>query len=78
MQTWQSRPATFCAWPCQPWRQTEGLLRSLVTLLGLDVGVPDRTTFSRCSPGLVLAASLAHAQASGPVHVVIDATGLKV
>ena len=62
----------------QPWRQTEGLLRSLVTLLGLDVGVPDHTTFSRRSPGLVLAASLAHAQASGPVHVVIDATGLKV
>ena len=24
----------------QPWRQTEGLLRSLVALLGLDVGVP--------------------------------------
>ncbi len=62
----------------QPWRQTEGLLRSLVTLLGLDVGVPDHTTFSRRSPGLVLAASLAQAQPSGPVHVVIDATGLKV
>ena len=60
----------------QPWRQTEGLLRSLVTLLGLGVGVPDHTTFSRRSPGLALAASLA--QASGPVHVVIDATGLKV
>jgi len=62
----------------QPWRQTEGLLRSLVTLLGLDVGVPDHTTFSRRSPGLVLAASLAQAQPSGPVHVVTDATGLKV
>jgi hypothetical protein len=40
--------------------------------------VPDHTTFSRRSPGLVLAAALARAQASGPVHVVIDATGLKV
>ncbi len=52
----------------QAWRQTEGLLRSLVTLLGLDAGVPDHTTVSRRSPGLVLAASLAQAQASGPVH----------
>src|SRR4028118_1858060 len=25
----------------RPWRQTEGLLRSLATLLGLDIGVPD-------------------------------------
>src|SRR4051795_12405587 len=29
-------------------------------------------------PGLALATALARAQASGPVHVVIDATGLKV
>src|SRR5215210_3065977 len=62
----------------RPWRQTEGLLRSLATLLGLGIGVPDHTTFSRRSPGLTLASSLAQAQRSGPVHVVIDATGLKV
>jgi transposase len=62
----------------RPWRQTEGLLRSLVGLLGWEVGVPDHTTFARRSPGLVLATALARAQASGPVHVVIDATGLKV
>ena len=62
----------------RPWRQTEGLLRSLATLLGLDLGVPYHTTFSRRSPGLSLASSLAEAQRSGPVHVVIDATGLKV
>ena len=62
----------------RPWRQTEGLLRSLVTLLGVGIGVPDHTTFSRRSPGLALAGSLAQAQARGPVHVVIDATGLKV
>ena len=66
----------------RPWRQTEGLLRSLTTLLGLDVGIPDHTTFSRRSPGLALASALAsalaQAQRTGPVHVVIDATGLKV
>src|SRR5689334_80751 len=63
----------------RPWRQTEGLLRSLATLLGMDIGVPDHTTLSRRSPGLTLARSLAQARAGGgPVHVVIDATGLKV
>jgi len=62
----------------RPWRQTEGLLRSITMQLGLNVSVPDHTTFSRRSPGLVLAKTLAQAQASGPVHVVIDATGLKV
>src|ERR687893_71806 len=61
-----------------PWRQTEGLLRSLAALLDLSIGIPDHTTFSRRSPGLPLASSLAEAQRSGPVHVVIDATGLKV
>jgi len=54
------------------------LLRSITGLLGVDVGVPDHTTFSRRSPGLALAAALAHAQTGGPMHVVIDATGLKV
>ena len=63
----------------RPWRQTEGLLRSVTVLLGLEVGVPDHSTFARRSPGLTLATALARAQASGgPVDVVIDATGLKV
>jgi hypothetical protein len=62
----------------RPWRQTKGLLRSLTTLLGLDIGIPDHTTFSRRSPGLALASALAQAQRTGSVHVVIDATGLKV
>jgi hypothetical protein len=30
----------------RPWRQTEGLLGSLMGLLGLDLPVPDHTTFS--------------------------------
>ncbi len=62
----------------RPWRQTEGLPRSLAALLGLDIGIPDHTTFSRRSPGLSLAKALAQAQRSGPVHVAIDSTGLKV
>jgi len=60
----------------RPWRQTEGLLRSVTALLGAEVGVPDHTTFARRSPGLVLAAVLAQAQArGGPVHVVMTLQG---
>ncbi len=62
----------------RPWRQTEGLLRSVTALLGMGIGIPDHTTFSRRSPGLALARSLAQARRTGPVHLVIDATGLKV
>ena len=50
----------------RPWRQIEGLLRSITALLGIDIDMPDHTTFPRRSPGLALAASLAQAQASGP------------
>jgi hypothetical protein len=60
----------------QPWRQTEGLLRSVMTLLGVSLRVPDHTTFSRRSVGLSLATPLP--PTTGPVHVVLDSTGLKV
>jgi hypothetical protein len=60
----------------QPWRQTEGMLRSIIDLLGLELAVPDHTTFSRRSVKLRVAAALK--KADGPVHVVIDSTGLKV
>ena len=60
----------------RPWRQTEGLLGSLMGLLGLDLPVPDHTTFSRRSVNLTVATALN--KASGPVTVVIDSTRLKV
>jgi hypothetical protein len=60
----------------RPWRQTEGLLRSVVTLLGVSLAAPDHTTFSRRSVGLSLATQWK--QTAEPVHVVIDSTGLKV
>jgi transposase len=60
----------------RPWRQTEGLLDSLMRLLGLDLPVPDHTTFSRRNADLEVASALA--RTDGPVTVVIDSTGLKV
>jgi hypothetical protein len=60
----------------RPWRQTEGLLRSVVALLGVNLAIPDHTTFSRRSVGLSLATLLP--PTAEPVPVVIDSTGLKV
>ncbi len=59
-----------------PWRQTEGLLRSLVELVGLDLEVPDHTTLSRRSRDL--ATDLFRSPSSGPIHLIVDASGLKV
>jgi hypothetical protein len=60
----------------RPWRQTEGMLTSIMRLLGLDLPVPDHTTFSRRSADLTVARTVSIAR--GPVNVVIDSTGLKV
>jgi hypothetical protein len=60
----------------RPWRQTEGLLRSIAALLGVCLAVPDHTTFSRRSPGLSRTAL--PLPTAGPVPVVLDSTGLKV
>jgi Transposase DDE domain len=60
----------------QPWRQTEGLVRSVTRLLGLSLDVPDHTTLSRRSAALSLVTALT--LPAGPVTVVIDSTGLKV
>jgi hypothetical protein len=57
-------------------RQTEGFLRSIARLLQLDIDIPDHTTLSRRSSAL-----RAHVRnpntAGGPVHILIDSTGLK-
>jgi transposase len=60
----------------RPWRQTEGMLASILRLLALDLPVPDHTTFSRRSVDLTVAKAVR--TATGPVNVVIDSTGLKV
>src|SRR3712207_9189780 len=44
----------------RPWRQTEGLMRSLGALLGLGIGVPHHNTLLRPRPRLRLAPAPAH------------------
>src|SRR5947209_9166922 len=58
----------------RPWRQTEGLLRSIVPLLGVSLAIPDHTTFSRRSASLSL--PTLPTPSSEPVHVILDSTGL--
>ncbi len=59
-----------------PWRQTEGLLRSLFVMLEVDLDVPDHTTLSRRSRSLRIKPMAQ--RGSKPIHLIIDATGLKV
>jgi Transposase DDE domain len=57
-------------------RQTEGLIGSVVGLLGLDLPVPDHSTLSRRAKMLEMP-SLQRA-GTGPLHLLVDSTGLKL
>ena len=56
-------------------RQTEGLIGSINALLDLDLALPDHTTLSRRAESLAMARPWS---GSGPVHLLVDSTGLKL
>jgi hypothetical protein len=56
-------------------RQTEGLIGSIIALLGLDLAVPDHTTLSRRAETLDM---VRPRSGSAPVHLLVDSTGLKL
>ncbi len=57
-------------------RQTEGFVASLIRLMGLELETPDHTTLSRRSKTVAVPPSVrSH---TGPLHLVIDSTGLKI
>src|ERR671938_730416 len=56
-------------------RQTEGLIGSLLQLLGLDLPVPDHSTLSRRARTLTVAP---RPQLGSPLHLLVDSTGLKL
>ncbi len=60
----------------QPLRQTEGLVGSLLELVGLDLPVPDHSTLSRRARTLAVAPQIW--TASGPVNLLVDSTGVKL
>jgi len=59
-----------------PLRQTEGLMASVLTLMGLTISAPDHTTVSRRAVTLPVIQRAPVPQ--GPLHVLIDSTGLQV
>ena len=59
-----------------PLRQTEGFLRSVLALMGVDVEAPDHTTLSRRSQRLEI--ELGSLSNAGPVHLIVDSTGLSI
>ena len=56
-------------------RQTEGLIGSILALLGLDLAVPDHSTLSRRAETLEVASLR---PGSAPVHLLVDGIGLKL
>ena len=63
------------------YRQAEGLIGSVVGLLGLALRVPDHTTLSRRAATLEVPQPRPHAGDrgnDGPLHLLVDSTGLKL
>ena len=56
-------------------RQTEGLIGSILRLLGLDLAVPDHSTIGRRASTLQVPRPRS---GSEPVHLLVDSTGLKL
>ena len=61
----------------QPLRQTQGLMRSIAKLLGVEVLVPDFSTMSRRGSSLKLQTK-SRADNHAAIHLVVDSTGLKI
>jgi hypothetical protein len=57
-------------------RQTEGLIGSILKLLGLDLAVPDHSTLSRRAETLEVPRPCSSSR--GPVHLLVDSTGLRL
>ncbi len=61
----------------QPLRQTQGLMRSVAGLMGLEISIPDFSTLSRRGTGLTLPV-VPETDGNEPAHLVVDSTGLKM
>ena len=59
-----------------PYRQTEGLGRSLIELMEIDVAIPDYTSLAKRASSLGI--SLEVRKHRDAIEVVVDSTGLKV
>ena len=60
------------------YRQTEGFLHSIASLLGLGIEIPDYSTLSRRSRLLRKKLRIPKAASNQPIHLMIDSTGLRI
>jgi hypothetical protein len=61
----------------QPLRQTQGFMRSIAALLGVEIAVPDFSTLSRRGNGLILH-TRQRSDRQAVIHLVVDSTGPKI
>ena len=59
-----------------PLRQAEGFLRSVLSLMRVDLEAPDHTTLSRRSQHLGV--TFHRAPATEPIHLIVDSSGLSI
>jgi hypothetical protein len=52
-------------------------MRSIATLLGVEIAVPDFSTLSRRNSGLILRPR-PRDNSQAPIHLVVNSTGLKI
>lgn len=62
----------------QPLRQTQGMMCGIAKLMGVESAEPDFSTLSRRGKGLALPSRRRGTMPLGPVHLVVDSTGLTV
>ena len=79
-QPWYSALAVLTALTLRavfrlPFRQTEGLIGSVIGLLGLDLAVPDHTTLCRRAETLEVPRPRRRSDGE-PLHLLVDSTGL--
>src|SRR3978361_735610 len=60
------------------YRQAEGLIGSIISLLGLVLRVPDHTTLSRRAATLAVPRLTSADGEARPIHLLVDSTGLKL
>ncbi len=60
----------------QPLRQTEGLLRSIAEVLGIDITISDHATLGRRCCGLAILPK--RLDRNEPLHLLVDSTGPEI
>ncbi len=59
-----------------PLRQTEGFVRSVLSLMDVDLEAPDHTTLSQRNQNLSV--DLHRVASNKPIHLIVDSTGLSI